>query len=292
MLILAFLTMSVFQSYGETTDNRLIIISPKYDYIVEYDGLNYIVVNSSIEAYPSLLFKQTMKYIKRYFHNYSDFTNLDSVQAFNKIKDINESRFMPIKNYIKDIADELGLDIGKIHLLAGEPPIITLELYYTDDSVIEALWGRIRDKAIEYNVIIEIAKRMSPPEYMDEVDYYVHEVVDHRDIFYKNGVDVVAIGFGYTYNDAVWIDVNMTNPSRDYVMKVVKLARQIVDDPRIPVVIQFKIMYDRPLILKANKDNDSNTNNRDNTLNRDALITSILITAIPIVLIILRKLRK
>jgi hypothetical protein len=230
------------------------------------------------------MYSQVEKYINKYVENY---TELDTVHDFYRIKDINETRVNPMEQYTMATAEELGLKIGGIYSIINEPPIITLEVYYNDVSVIRGLWSRIRDKAIEYNVIVIVAKRLSSPEYKDEIDYYVrNRVVNNVSIFYKNGVNIGAIGFGYV-RDAVWIGVNMTNSSREYVMKVVKLARQLVDDPKIPVVIQFKKLRGvSTLELRAK-------NNGNEYLNQQILLaTSLIAVAISTAIIISRKLRK
>lgn len=283
ILVLASIIFPIFQSYAEIVDNRLIIVSPEYDYIIEYNGTNYIVVNSSINAYPSLMYSQIMRRIREHVKNY---TMLSTTNDFYKIKDINSTRVGPLKQYIMVAADKLGLKISNIYTFLDEPPIIVLPVYYDDVSLVKSLWSMIRDKAIKYSVIIVVAKRLSPPEYKDEIEHYVYSVVDHRDIFYKNGVGVEAIGFGYADRDAVWIDVNMTNPSREDVMKVVKLARQLVDDPKIPVVIQFKKLPGTTYELRTrNKGGDY--------LSQELLLSTALIAvAISTAIIVVRRMRR
>jgi hypothetical protein len=53
-MLLALMILPMFLTYAEVIDNRLIIISPEYDYIIKYNSTNYIVVSPSINAYPSL----------------------------------------------------------------------------------------------------------------------------------------------------------------------------------------------------------------------------------------------
>jgi len=279
ILVFASIIFPMFNSYAEVIDNRFAVISPEYDYIIKYKGTNYIVVDPSINAYPSLMYSQIMRYVRLHLKNY---TMLNSVNDFYKIKYLNETRVVPMKQYIMAVADELRLKISDVYTFIDEPPIIVLPLYYNDVSIVKTLWSMIRDKAIEYNVVVVVAKRLSPPEYKDKIEYYVNKVVDNRDVFYKNGINIKAIGFGYVARDSVWIDINMTNPSREDVMKVVRLARQLVDDPKIPIVIQFKILSGSTLELR-------NSSKGAEYLSQQFLLAIILMVVAVSLAIVLRK---
>jgi hypothetical protein len=284
-ILLALMIFPIFQSYAEIVNDRLIIITPQYDYIIEYNGINYIVVSPSINAYPSLMHSQIKKYINEYIENY---TKIDSTHDFYKIKDINEARVNPMKKYIINATNELGLKIEDIYTIISEPPIIIIPTYYDSETVVRDLWSMIRDKAMEYNVIIVVAKRLSPPEYKDKIDYYVrNKVVKNALIFYKNGVKIGAIGFGYTH-DAVWIGVNMTNPSKEYITKVVKLARQLVDDPKIPIVIQFKIIHGVSTLEETLPESNGSTM----FIQRTILATALIAIAASTTMVIIRRLKR
>jgi hypothetical protein len=223
------LLVSSFPTIKGYDSNRMAVISfTQYDYVINYNGTNYIVIEAT---------------------NYSIYTlgyyQLKNVtQEANKTIDegVETGNLETLKQYIEDTLNNMSLKPHKIYIY---PKVILVDLYFENTSIIEKLWDKIGDKVIEYNAFIIITKTLSPPEYIDLIKQYGEKVISRYSDLINKGIPVTTIGFGYSYYDAVYIGINMTNPSKEYIMNVVKSVREIVDDPRIPVIIQFKEKYIR-----------------------------------------------
>jgi len=229
LTIIMMLGLSVFNGYGYNYDRLRVISFDKYDYIINYNGINYIVISATNHSVYTLGYYQLKNIVS-------------SVDANGSIKrgDLNS-----LKRYIDDAIEDMGLKPHGIYIFGDmDPPVILISIYVENDSIIDRLWMRIHKEASNYNALIVIKKTLTPPEYIDKVKYYGEKVIKNIGNLTKDGIQVDWVGFGYSYYDAVAVGFMMDHwnpPSRDRVEYIVKRIREIVDDPNIPVIIQFSL---------------------------------------------------
>jgi hypothetical protein len=257
-LTIIILGLGVFNGYGYNYDRLRVISFDRYDYTIDYNGVNYIVILATKYSIDTLGYYQLENITKN---------AINSIDSDGSIK---RKELSPLKRYIVDVIEDMGLKPHKIYIYGDkDPPTILISMYIKNDSIIDELWTRIQKEVNNYDALIVIKKTLTPPEYIDKVKYYGEKVIKEIGNLTKANIEVQWVGFGYSYYDAVIVGFRMNyseTPSRDRVEYIVKKIREIVDDPNIPVIIQFSQGYTTSIGLPYKTDLPGNPNNNSFTL--------------------------
>lgn len=184
LTIIMMLGLSVFNGYGYNYDRLRVISFDRYDYIINYNGVNYIVNSATNHSVDTLGYHQ--------LNNITE-NAVGSVYTNESIKreDLNS-----LKRYIDDAIKDMGLKPHKIYIFGDrDPPTILISIYIENDSMIDELWMRIHKEVYNYNALIVIKKTLTPPEYIDKVKYYGEKVIKNIGNLTKDDIHVDWVGF-------------------------------------------------------------------------------------------------